>query len=49
MVSYIDDLDAKMNQVTTLIDTDPGDGNWTAFQRPLETKLYRPRPLANNQ
>jgi 3'-5' exoribonuclease len=47
MVSYIDDLDAKMNQVTTLIDTDPGDTNWTAFQRPLETKLYRPRPLAN--
>jgi 3'-5' exoribonuclease len=49
MVSYIDDLDAKMNQVTTLIDTDPGDGNWTAFQRPLETRLYRPRPLAQDQ
>ncbi len=49
MVSYVDDLDAKMNQVTTLIDTDPGDGNWTAYQRPLETKLYRPRPLSQDE
>ncbi|MBE0535968.1 MAG: HD domain-containing protein [Phycisphaerae bacterium] len=49
MVSYIDDLDAKMNQVATLIDNDPGDSNWTAYQRPLETKLYRPRPLARKE
>lgn len=46
MVNYIDDLDAKMNQVTNLIETDPGDSNWTAYQRPLETRLYRNRPLA---
>jgi len=45
MVNYIDDLDAKMNQVVNLIDNDPGDTNWTAYQRPLETKLYRKRPL----
>ena len=45
MVYYIDDLDAKMNQVTELIDNQPGDSDWTAYQRSLETKLYRKRPL----
>jgi len=45
MVYYIDDLDAKMNQVTELIDNQPGDSDWTAYQRPLETRLYRKRPL----
>jgi 3'-5' exoribonuclease len=45
MVYYIDDLDAKMNQVTDLIDNQPGDSDWTAYQRPLETRLYRKRPL----
>jgi 3'-5' exoribonuclease len=43
MVCYIDDLDAKMNQVTKLIDDEPGDSNWTGWQKPLETKLYRKR------
>ena len=45
MVYYIDDLDAKMNQVTGLIDNHPGDSDWTAYQKPLETRLYRKRPL----
>ena len=43
MVCYIDDLDAKMNQVTRLIEDDPGDSNWTGWQKPLETRLYRKR------
>ena len=43
MVCYIDDLDAKMNQVTRLIEGEPGDSNWTGWQKPLETKLYRRR------
>jgi 3'-5' exoribonuclease len=43
MVCYIDDLDAKMNQVTRLIDKEPGDSSWTGWQKPLETKLYRRR------
>jgi 3'-5' exoribonuclease len=43
MVYYIDDLDAKMNQVTRLIVDEPGDSNWTGWQKPLETKLYRKR------
>lgn len=43
MVYYIDDLDAKMNQVTRLIEDGPDDSNWTGWQKPLETKLYRKR------
>jgi 3'-5' exoribonuclease len=43
MVYYIDDLDAKMNQVTRLIEDEKGDSNWTGWQKPLETKLYRKR------
>ncbi|MBM4104095.1 MAG: HD domain-containing protein [Planctomycetes bacterium] len=45
MVSYIDNLDAKMNQTTTLIENDSSEGNWTAYQKSLETKLYRTRAL----
>ncbi|MGA2071183.1 MAG: HD domain-containing protein [Sedimentisphaerales bacterium] len=43
MVCYIDDLDAKMNQVARLIEGEPGDSNWTGWQKPLETRLYRKR------
>ncbi|MFH1614694.1 MAG: HD domain-containing protein [Planctomycetota bacterium] len=43
MVNYIDNLDAKMNQVSAAIENEPGDGNWTNWQRNLETKLYRKR------
>jgi 3'-5' exoribonuclease len=45
MVHYIDNLDAKMNQTTSLIENDPGEGNWTSYQKSLETKLYRHRVL----
>jgi 3'-5' exoribonuclease len=45
MVSYLDNLDAKMNQVAGLIENDPGNTNWTAYQRSLETKLYRKRAV----
>lgn len=43
MVSRLDDLDAKMNQVAAIIENDPGDEDWTSYQRPLETYLYRRR------
>ncbi len=45
MVNYIDNLDAKMNQTTTLIENDSTEGSWTAYQKSLETKLYRTRVL----
>ncbi len=41
MVCYIDDLDAKINQVTSTIDKEVGDSNWTAWQNSLQTRLYR--------
>jgi 3'-5' exoribonuclease len=43
MVNYIDDLDAKINQVTAAIDNEPGDSNWTGYRKTLETRLYRKR------
>jgi 3'-5' exoribonuclease len=43
MVNYIDDLDAKINQVTAAIDNEAGDSNWTGYKKPLETRLYRKR------
>ncbi len=45
MVYHIDDLDAKMNQVTDLIDNEPGESSWTSYKRTLETRLFRKRPL----
>ena len=43
MVCYIDDLDAKISQVTSTIDKEVGDSNWTAWQNSLQTRLYRKR------
>jgi len=45
MVYYIDDLDAKINQVTSAIEGELSDSNWTSWQKALETKLYRKRVL----
>jgi 3'-5' exoribonuclease len=43
MISRLDDLDAKMAQVVTLIDTEPGESDWTAWKNPLQTRLFRKR------
>jgi 3'-5' exoribonuclease len=43
MVNYIDNLDAKMNQLKNLIENEPGDDNWTAWQNSLQTRVYRKR------
>ena len=43
MVYYLDDLDAKMDQVTSAIDGEMSDSNWTAWQNALQTRLYRRR------
>ncbi len=43
MVYFIDDLDAKLNQVTMAIENEPGDSNWTAWKNALQTRLYRKR------
>jgi 3'-5' exoribonuclease len=43
MVYYIDDLDAKLNQVESAIDEESGDSSWTAWKNALQTRLYRKR------
>jgi 3'-5' exoribonuclease len=43
MVYYIDDLDAKMSQVTAAIDNELSDSNWTAWKNALQTRIYRRR------
>lgn len=43
MVYFIDDLDAKMDQVTTAIEEEVSDSNWTAWKNALQTRLYRKR------
>ncbi|MDH7598970.1 MAG: HD domain-containing protein [Sedimentisphaerales bacterium] len=42
MVSYIDQLDARISQVNAATSGD-FDGNWTAWQNSLQTRLYRRR------
>jgi len=43
MVNYIDDLDAKIAQVTSAIDAEISDSKWTNWQNALQTRLYRER------
>jgi len=43
MVNYIDDLDAKVSQVTAAIENEPGESDWTAWKSALQTRLYRKR------
>ncbi len=43
MVYYLDDLDAKINQVTSAIDEETSESNWTTWQNTLQTRLYRKR------
>jgi 3'-5' exoribonuclease len=43
MVYFIDDLDAKINQVTMAIDNELGDSNWTAWKNALQTRIYTKR------
>jgi 3'-5' exoribonuclease len=43
MVNYIDDLDAKIGQVTAALETEQGDEGWTQFKPTLNTRLYKKR------
>lgn len=43
MVYFIDDLDAKLCQVTSAIDNEISDSNWTAWKSALQTRLYKKR------
>lgn len=43
MVSYLDNLDAKMNQVVRAVDNDKGNSDWTPWVNSLQTRLYKKR------
>jgi 3'-5' exoribonuclease len=43
LVNFLDNIDAKMNQITEKIETDPSQDNWTGFIKALDSKLYRKR------
>ena len=43
MVYFIDDMDAKLNQVISSIENDMSDSNWTGWNNALQTRLYRKR------
>ncbi|MFC1762492.1 3'-5' exoribonuclease YhaM family protein [Planctomycetota bacterium] len=43
MVNYIDNLDAKINQVHSAVEQERSDATWTAWQNSLQTRLYRER------
>ena len=43
MVNCVDDLDAKISQVTEALNNEVGDSNWTAWKNALQTRLYRKR------
>ena len=41
MLHYLDDLDSKMAAVREALDSDKGEGNWTAYSGALERRILR--------
>jgi 3'-5' exoribonuclease len=41
MLHYLDDLDSKMAAIRSALNSDAGEGNWTAFSGALERRLLR--------
>jgi len=41
MLHYLDDLDSKMGAVRAALESDKGEGNWTAFSGALERRILR--------
>jgi 3'-5' exoribonuclease len=41
MLHYLDDLDSKMAAVRSALDSDKGEGNWTAYNGALDRRILR--------
>ena len=41
MLHYLDDLDSKMAAVRAALDSDKGEGNWTAYNGALDRRILR--------
>ena len=44
VLAFLDDMDAKVNAVETLIRNDLNEGNWTTYSRMFERFIYKKRP-----
>ena len=49
MVSYLDDMDAKLQQVNKAIEDEDEESNWTQWNRGLERRIYRKNPEITEQ
>jgi 3'-5' exoribonuclease len=49
MVSYLDDMDAKLFQVDKAIDDEDDENNWTQWHRGLQRRIYRKNPEITEQ
>ncbi len=50
ILSYLDDLDAKVNSIQTMIDADLNNGsNWTGYHRLYERYIYKDNLLSRTQ
>ncbi len=44
MIHYLDNIDAKLNGLQRALDSAlPGDGNWTAWMKMFERRMYNPK------
>jgi 3'-5' exoribonuclease len=41
MLHYLDDLDSKMAAIRSALESDQGEGNWTAFSGALQRRVLR--------
>ena len=46
MLHYLDDLDSKMAAIRSALESDKGEGNWTAFSGALERRILAHRSLS---
>jgi len=49
MLHYLDDLDSKMGAMRSALESDQGEGNWTAYNGALERRLLRAERFLSNQ
>jgi 3'-5' exoribonuclease len=49
MLHYLDDLDSKMAAVRSALDSDKGEGNWTAYSGALERRILRTDLFLNGE
>jgi len=49
MLHYLDDLDSKMGAMRAALESDKGEGNWTAFSGALERRMLRTKGFLSSE